>query len=118
MYYFDYNSKKSIYNVAKSGNKIVYLHEGINDNKIPYNFSYSEYAKIINKNIVGRKKQTIIRDLEKAYFKNIPVNNILDEDVKSTDEEEVKSSKAGRPKTDKSGLVEFLKKVKQESELL
>lgn len=39
------------------------------------------------------------------------LKDILDDDVKPEDEEEVKPTKAGRPKTEKSGLVEFLKNV-------
>ena len=59
------------------------------------------------------KKQPSKEELSSA------LENILDGDVKSTDEEEeqTKSSKAGRPKTDKSGLVEFLKKRIESNEM-
>lgn len=46
------------------------------------------------------------------------LKDILDEDVKPEDEEEnFKPSKAGRPKTEKSGLVEFLKKRIESNEM-
>ena len=60
------------------------------------------------------KKQPSKEELSSA------LENILDGDVKPLDEEEeeqTKSSKAGRPKTDKSGLVEFLKKRIESNEM-
>lgn len=45
------------------------------------------------------------------------LKDILDDDVKPEDEEEVKPTKAGRPKTEKSGLVEFLKKRIESKEM-
>jgi hypothetical protein len=46
------------------------------------------------------------------------LKDILDDDVKPEDEEEeFKPSKAGRPKTEKSGLVEFLKKRIESKEM-
>ena len=59
------------------------------------------------------KKQPSKEDLSSA------LENILDEDVKSDDEsqDEVKPKSGGRPKTDKSGLVEFLKKRIEANEM-
>lgn len=45
------------------------------------------------------------------------LNDILDEDVKTEDEEDTTKSKPGRPKTEKSGLVEFLKKRIESKEM-
>jgi hypothetical protein len=45
------------------------------------------------------------------------LNDILDEGVKTEEEEEVSKSKPGRPKTEKSGLVEFLKKRIESKEM-
>lgn len=45
------------------------------------------------------------------------LNDILDEDVKVDEEEEPSKSKPGRPKTEKSGLVEFLKKRIESKEM-
>jgi hypothetical protein len=45
------------------------------------------------------------------------LSDILDEGVKLEEEEEVNKSKSGRPKTEKSGLVEFLKKRIESKEM-
>jgi hypothetical protein len=60
------------------------------------------------------QKQSVSRETSKEVL-----TDILDEDVKNEEEEEEESlkGKPGRPKTEKSGLVEFLKKRIESKEM-
>ena len=60
------------------------------------------------------QKESVSRETSKEVLQDI-----LDEDVKKLedDEEEVVKNKPGRPKTEKSGLVEFLKKRIESKEM-
>ena len=87
MYYFSDEKKGSLYPVGvekKDKDGIIYLHKGEkhkSDSKTQYNFSYSDYDKLIKENgIKGRSKNLILKRLEEAYFRDLDLDNMETED--------------------------------------
>jgi len=75
---------------------------------------------------VFSKKNTDLSFLDKTEESGDPdvsretkevLSNVLDEEIKPSEENEFETKKAGRPKTEKSGLVSFLKKRIENNEM-
>lgn len=84
VYYFDEEPKDAVKQVAKSvEGKMVYLHSGERTRDTGKGrhkeLCYSDYKKEIEQGgVKGRRKQTIVRELEEAYNRNMKPDDVLD----------------------------------------